>query len=521
MGTRRYPYVFDAFRGEDNHSSLTNQAIFGATGAHAGRMRRLRNYHLIGPGKALSRRGYTAYVAALPNGVNAIQGMRMDEWGSTRDLYVVVGGQLRRLNGSSWDNVTGTATFTTGQDVHTRWTNFTDANQNWLIGCDGTAAPFIVRNGVNAALFSAVSPQPLPWLDAFQPVDMCEFHGYVLALNRHNLYYTAYGTLDFANGSVIDTQRRSLGVGLAQHSRDIVMVFFERGVYAMEFNPFEGSTFRAVPIEGAEGCVSKDSIYTRDGWTYWASHKGLYRVGDPRRGAQFVTEEIQDYWDSLNQERRYQIRHVERGSPWHEVIWLVSESGNSEHNAAIVFNDRIGACTIFPKSQSPDVMEFNAACLYRGSDLIDRTLVGGYDGVVYQAWGAANSGSGNSDNGSAISTEIETGFMNYGFPGVSDLREVFVDGEVSSSLTFQVQGETLGSAEVVNRTFTIGTAGAILGVFVIGTDYLVSSTVSQGNFEMPLSGRAHKLRISRSGTEAPHILTALTMTHLPKRLRPR
>lgn len=522
MGANRYPYVFEALRGENNTDSLTNQRIFGNSGRHGSRMRRVRGYHLIGEGKALSRRGYKSYVTALPNGANPIQGMAMDEWDQTRDLYVVVGGQLRRLNGTAWDNVTGTATLATGQDTHIRWTEFTDANWNWKIGSDGTNTPFVVRNGQNAQTLAEISPQPLPWADtSAQPVDVIEFHGYVLALMQHALHHTAYGTWDFEGGGIIETQRRSLGVGLAQHSRDIVLIFYQHLVYALQFNPFDGSAFRAVPISGAEGCVSKDSIHTKDGYTYWAGLKGIYRVGDPMRGAEKISGEQQTWWDSLNQERRYKIRRVERGSPWNEVMWLASEAGSTKHNSALVYSDRVEAMTIFPKSPSPNTMEFNCACLWRGSDLIDRTLVGGYDGVIYEAWGTGSADSGTSDNGASIYTEIETGFVTYGFPGVSDLREVFVDGEAPAKLTFQVQGEILGSADVVNATFIMGTAGAVLGAFLIGTDYLVSSAVTQGNFEMPLSGRAHKLRISRSGTEAPHIITALTMSHITKRLRPR
>src|SRR3990167_293779 len=130
MATQRRSYFFDQIAGENNVDSLTNQGVFGAFGRAGRRFRRVRNYHLIGEGRCLKRRGYQSYVAALPNGANPIQGMRMDEWGTTRDLCVVVGGQIRRLNGSAWDNVTGTATVATGQDTHIRWTTFTDGNNN-------------------------------------------------------------------------------------------------------------------------------------------------------------------------------------------------------------------------------------------------------------------------------------------------------------------------------------------------------------------------------------------------------
>jgi len=88
-------------------------------------------------------------------------------------------------------------------------------------------------------------------------------------------------------------------------------------------------------------------------------------------------------------------------------------------------------------------------------------------------------------------------------------------------VSFSVQGETLGSDDVITKSFTIGTAGAVLGVFVIGTDYLVSSVVSQGEFGMPLSGRGHKIRITETSTLDPHIITALTFSHKLKRLQAR
>lgn len=520
MATRRNTYIVDQIAGENNFDSITNQSIFGNTGRDGRRLRRARNYHLIGFGRLLSRRGYKPYVATSPSGGNPIQGMRMDEWGLNRDLYVVGNGELRRLNGSSWDNVTNGLTIDSNTDTQIRWTNFTDAQYNWLLFTDGINPPMAVRAGGNAELLSTITATTHPWLASKQPLDVVESHGYLLALNDYSLYITGYGTMDFAAGEVIDPQRRSLGVGLAAHSRDVVLAFYEHSVYAIQFNPFEGAAFRPTPIEGAEGCVSRDSIITKNGYTYWASQNGIYRIGDPRRGAQRISEEVQDYWDSLNQSRRYNIRAVERGSPWYEVMWLVSEAGSSEHNAVLVYNERIGGMTIFPKSSGVDgVGEFTCGCLFRGSDLVDRTLVADYNGIVHEAWGTSSADSGTSDNGNSIATEIETGFINYGFSGVSDLREVFVDGEAAEDIDFNVQGEIVGQGDVVNDSFTLGTAGAVLGQFMLNEDFLQGSTVTQANFQMPLSGRGHKIKLTHSGTKVPHIITAMTFSFIPKRAR--
>jgi len=514
MATVRRPHIIDRVLGEDDRSALTDQSVYGG---RACKVNRLRNYHVIGRARLLSRRGYKPYVLAQVNGSAPVQALYMDEWGITRDLYAVAGGALMLRVVDAWSNVTGTATIASGENKHIRWGNFTDGSYNWLFGADGTNIPFAVRNGQSAVPISDLGLVPE---GNFSPADMIEHHGHILALDDYTLYHTAYGTWDFPNGGKIDTQRRSKAVGMTLHSQNVVILFYEHVVYMLEYQPHEGATWRALPIAGADGCVSKGSIFTKDGYTYYAGAKGLNRI-DPNMRVKLLTPEVQDYWDSLNQSRRYQIQAVERGSPWTEVMFLVSEGGSAHHDAVMVWQDQLDAWSIFPRGLSSSATQFNCGCNWRDSSLLDRTLFGGLDGYVYEAFGTSNTDSGLTDNGVAIRYQIQTGFMNFGYPGIVATREVIIDGEVTANIDFNIAATTLGGQTPVQKTLSMGVSGDLLDVgFRLDESYLSDTSLSQGHVSLNVDGRGVQLDITRTSSgETPHILTAFTIPHLLKRMK--
>ncbi len=207
-----------------------------------------------------------------------------------------------------------------------------------------------------------------------------------------------------------------------------------------------------------------------------------------------------------------------RGSPWNEVIFLVSEGG-SVNNAVLVWNTRLEAWSIFPKSSVTGKLSFACGTNWRDSSLLERTLLGGYDGYVYEAFGTADTNSGLDDDGAPIETEFRHGYLDFDYPGVTAVRNLYVEGEIDEDKVFDVQFETGGASPSKTVQITFAPGGHLLGDFMLDVDYLSDPTFVTAKCKVDRSGRLLQARILRSNMDNPHIFTGLNYTVLHQGMR--
>ena len=516
----RNSYRLEAFAGENNTDSLTNQAVFGRQG---GMFSRLRNFHLIGVGKARKRYGYKKYNAAQVAGSSSpIQGVAMYEFGPTRLLVIVVNGQVRVFNegAGTFSNITGTLSLTAGQNVLSRFGSFNDGTNRYLMGANGTDAPWAYAGSGNAVTLDSISTGPLP---AGTCLGLMEFHGYLLFLTANSLAYAAYGTLDWINGGTLDGPRDPIAVGMAQHSRDVALIFYQsRQVYRLEFNPLQGSTWRMLPVDGSEGCISKTSIITKDGYTYYAGLRGIFRIGDPERGATFIGRAIETFWGTLNRSRRIYVTAVDRGEPWNEIMWLVSSDASgvstAQNDCLIVWNTQLKGWTIFPVASTAGKLNFNCGANWIDSSDLPHTIMGGYDGYLYDAFGHQLVDTSYADDGATITTQCKTGFLNYGYPGVTGQREIIIDGEFPSEITLNITVQAMGK-NPKTKSKIIQAGGDELDVdFILDESVLSETGPQQEHIDFPADARYLCTTIEESNNNVPHALISLDFPHVRKGL---
>lgn len=518
---RRYSYRMEWIGGENNISSQTSQAVFGRRGR---KFVKLRNYHLISEGRARKRYGYTRYVAPQVSGANPIQGLAMYEFGSTRYLVVVCNGAVKVLdeNTNTFTAITGALSLTAGQNVQPRFGFFNNGTNKYLLAADGVSAPWAWAGapGSPAVTLESISESPLP---AGTCLGVMEFHGYPLFLTASSLAYAKYGTFDWINGGTLDGPRDPLGIGMAQHSRDVALIFYQnRQVYRLEFNPLQGTTWRMLPIDQTEGCISAASIVTKDGYTYYAGRRGIFRIGDPERPADFIGREIQGFWGELCRKRRPYITAISRGEPFDEVMWLVTYgstgTATSPNDCIIVWNTQVKGWTIFPVSATSGKMNFNCGVNWVDQNDLPHTIMGGYDGYLYDAFGHALVNTTYADDGAAVATTLETGYLNFDYPGVSGQREIIIDGEFPSDVTFTHTVEAMGET-AYTQTKTILAGGDLLDVdFILDESVLSETTPQQDHIDAPADGRYIKNKFEENGSDAPHTFTAFDFPHVRKGL---
>ena len=516
MSRQRSVHRIEGFKGENNRDSLTNQKIFGGTQAN---LQQLRNYHLIGYGRARKRYGYKSYVAAKPSGANSHQGLVMREFGASRQLIACSNGTIKVLSGTSWSDITGTLSPATDDDGQYRFGFFTDGTSGYVLGTDGTNAPWAYSGAGVAQALGDLGPNA-PTV----ATDIKEFRGHVFTIYQHSIEFSSYGAFDWTSGNRIDATRDSYGVALEQHSQDALLAFYERQVYRLMPNEREGPPFLAFPVEGSEGCISKSSVATKDGWTYYATRRGIRRIGFRNQGwrDEFIGREIEAYWDLLNRDRFDKIVAVVRGEPWNEIMFLVTHSSAATvHNSILVWNTQIEGWTIFPISQTSGKMSFSHGTNFVDENGIPRTLMGDYNGNLWDAFGHTFADTGYDDDGASVITTFQTGFLGMGYPGMKGLRQIAMDMETSAEKVFTIKVEPMGRSPVSNATMTVGAGGDVLNVsFVLNSSILSVSTVTEGQAPLKSSGRYFSLEITEQEADsAPHVISSIALPWVRKSTR--
>lgn len=516
MPRDRSVHRIEAFLGENNRDSLTNQKVFGRIQA---KLYRLRNYHLIGHGRARKRFGYKSYVAAKIGGANPVQGLVMREFGTSRQLVGCSNGLIKVLSGSTWSDVTGTVTAATGDDAQYRFGHFTDGQAGYLLATDGVNEPWAYSGTGNAQVLSDLGPNA-PLL----ATDIKEFRGHVFSLYEHSLDFSAYGVFNWADGNVIDSSRDSYGVALEQHSRDALLAFYERQVYRIMPNEREGPPFLSFAVEGSEGCISRSSVATKDGWTYYATRRGIRRIGFRGDGwrDEFIGREIEAYWDELNRDRRAEIVAVVRGEPWNEILFIVTHSSAAtNHNSILCWNTQLEGWSIWPQSQTSGKLAFSHGCNFVDGDGIPRTIMGDYNGNIVDAFGHTLADTGFTDDGANVETTFTTGFLAMGYSGMKGLRQLALDVETIDTKDFNIVVEPMGRSPVSTHTLRAGAGGDVLNVsFILNQSVLSVSTVTQGQTPIASSGRYFSVEIKEDeATSAPHVISSAALPFVRKSTR--
>lgn len=522
MAVRRTPYPFSNFRGENNVDSLVEQKVFGAHGGGQHKLRRLRGYQTIGWGREKKRYGYKPYVSEPINGTATGQGVAVHRKGQTYHLVAVAGDKIKVMDkaGDTWDDITGSVVPQSGQDVLWRFGRFNDGTDQWLIGSDGVTEPWLWDgNAANPARLLSTFDATVNEFNNIVGVD--EFRGHVLVMTHGGLIYSQYGAINFSNAGagVIETGRGSRGLALHRHSANVALLFYEEEIYALESNPETSITWRALPIEDSEPCISKTSIVTKDGVTYYAGSRGMYALKADGRPAKYIGREIEDFWMELNRSRDTYISRITRGQPWNELMWLVSYSTSTTHDAIIVYNDQLQSWNIFPRSATDGIMEFNCGVSWPDANGVPRTIVIDYNGIAHEAFGHRFADSGYTDDGTPVATLFETGFLDYGWSGVSATRNVILDLEVASEKEMVITAEIMGKAPYV-KNVTLGAGGDLLDVgFILDESILAEALVSQSQVKLDQDGRYLKLTITEDDTGIPHVISSLNFPHLNKGMR--
>jgi len=515
----RFPRLGTGFRGELDVEGMTDEAF--ATGYLA----EFRNYHLIGRGRARKRRGWQHLSTTKVSGSSAIQGLGTFNSGTTTKLVAACYGTIKNYNGTDWTDITGTLTIGAGDQIN--FAQFGQEGTFYLIGTaggnydlwkwDGTASPAV-------SLYQATDAKPAPrWAK-----DIAEWRGRLWAINTplddSAIQFSDNYVIDsWDEGNYIYPSRFAAGIGLASHNNGVLLAFYEDSVHRIEFDT-NLNDYSSYVVDGNTGCSSSYSIVTAEGITYFAGERGLYRIRSANRPAEYISWPIQDYWNSLNQARTPYIWGFDRQEPWTEVVWLVSTGTNTQHNAAIVYNTELESWSIFESETGS--LKFNCGCDYRNTEGKHFTVLGGYDGIVSEAWGDDNHDTNSRDGGDAgavITTNLGTGMLDFGYPGLKRLREIWLDMQVNSDRIFSASIETVGGTVVgVSPTpaVSVGAAGNRFDVAVFDSATFGSDdTPEQARILKSIKARMFRFNITESGSGSPHTINSMTFHWIPRDLR--
>ena len=510
MARRRIPWRMEDFRGEDSVTSPTDQDVFGRQ--HGARLALARGYHWIGQGRARKRYGYKRLITAAVSG-GAGQGLFHRRVNGTSTLIAVANGEVKAYNegAGTWTDLTA-GTPTAGANVRSRWGRFNDGATAWTLHCNGTDQPWLWDGN------TANDIQYISAIDGAAPteaVGFTSFHGHPMILTPYDLHYSDYGSIrSFSTGGKIATTRDSRAIALELASRDVLWIFYEDEIYRVEFQPPGAmSTWRSLPVEGSEPCVSPSSIITKDGATYYAADRGIHRLRKINGPSEFVGHRIQTFWDECNRSRKAQVQAISRGDPWNEVMWLVSHGTSTTHNAVLVYNTVLDAWSIFPVALTSGKMEFNAGANFIDTNGIPRTICIDYSGVAWQCWGHAAADSGYTDDGAPVKTTFGLGWLNYGWSGITYTRQMIVDGEFPTDKTFTLTAEPMGK-NPITKIFPIGAGGKLLDVdFILDESVLSTSTISQAQTKLVTDARYLQVTLEEQNEDVPHVISSVDFPH--------
>ena len=522
MAKQRNRYRFPTgkgFLGENNADAETEDSFV------TGSLSMLRNYHIDGRGALLKRQGWDYYTSNAINSTNPVQGLGYMDFG-TPYLLAVSGDKVKRMAEASpatWTDITGSATINSGQNYLNRFCTFHDGTNGNIIGTDGTGVPWKWNGTGNIAALALTKAS-----------DMQSFKTHVFAINTPDrptaIRYSDTGDpTTWPADNIFDCTRDSSGVGLALHSTETLLAFYENSIWKINFD-YGGagaltSFFTNQLVDGSVGCVSRTSIVTSRGRTYFAGRQGIYVVDDPGRPARYISRPLEAFWSRINKDRLKYIYAFERGEPWNEIVFLLSSGGSGYNDTAIVYNTEIAgyagvenAWSIFEADANKQ--RFNVGINYIKSDGNHFTILGGYDSKIAKAWGHDRNSTTYADNTTIIKSICQTGFLDMGFEGIKSIREVWLDLEVLAKHTFSIKVEGAEDRLSTNAVLNLGTdTGALDYDFTLGTSVLAAGSIAQARFKLTGNSRYFRFRLEEGDPTKPQRIDSMHFLYVPKGMR--
>ena len=506
--------------GENSIDGLTDE-VFAAGALH-----KCRNYHIEGQGSLLKRQGHKQYNANQVNGANAINGLVQYEFGTTRHLIALSNGAIKRLDGSSWTAITGSVSPSTSVDATAKSCLFHDGTNGNIVVTDGATTPWVWTGSSNATALTGLTAAS----------DLAVFKNHIFAIKTNDRETTTrYSELGSATswpaGNLIDCTRDSEGVALSLHNSEVLLVFHQSSIHRIQYDYNAGgalaSFFTNQLVDGAVGCIARNSVVAYKGATYFVSDDGFYMVGDPRQPAKYISRSLEKIWQEILPSRRAKIYGFSRGEPWNEIVWLCTERGHTTNNIALVYNPVIAgavgeeyAWSIF--TSPGDALKFNTGCNWIDGDEEQRTVVGTYDGYVHEAWGTTNVSSGYQDGSANVDSTVQTGFLDFGYEGMKGLREMWVDLDLKDSNTFNIAVDGIDSSEELQvvSSVSIGQEATTLDSnFYLDANALIPEGPSSTAFKAVGNSRYFRARLYENGTGIPHRINAMHFLFVPKGMR--
>lgn len=490
-----------------------------------GTLAKIRNYHIVGRGRLLKRRGWERYVATQVSGAGPVQGLAFYDYEGTRYLVAQANGGLAYLNGASWSSILGSLTLGSGLNVLPRFAFFHDGTNGNLVSANNTNNPWYWPGSGNA----------LP-LALTQAADLCPFKQHLFGINTAArataIQFSATGVLtSFPENNVFDCTRNSAGVALSEHNAETMLAFYEKSVHRINFNYGNAGAlsnlFTTQLVDGSRGCRARNSVVTYKGRTYFASDDGIYMIDDPAYPAKYISRALEGVWSTLLRSRLPYMNVVSRGEPWNEIVWIVTSATESEHDTYLVYNPVIAQLYGVDSGWSvfqnlTGAMKFNCGVNFIDSDGVHRTLMGDSSGYVNEAWGAEINSVQTTDGPtlSRVATVLETGLVDCGYEGIKGARELWVDLELYDDRTFGIFVDTTNSNPLKNTTADIGAPADILGeTFILGESYLAGSGISSFSRQLAGDGRYFRLQLTENDDGLPHYINAVHFQFVRKGLR--
>lgn len=156
-------------------------------------------------------------------------------------------------------------------------------------------------------------------------------------------------TIEQKNYLDIDAKSGAFITALSKPFQGGFFVFKNNEIHKLIPTGVDTAPFRRVSLSSGVGCFRHETVvYAPDEAgqqsMYWLSHNGPYRIS-PTSGLQFLGDDIQDVWDTINLDVCYGRTGVPHGvyhAALHQIWWWIPVSGNTTCNRRIKFDVRQG-----------------------------------------------------------------------------------------------------------------------------------------------------------------------------------